>query len=99
VAISVKSKTEYTKIKSTRFLCAKCLAFMIEWTPVIKRAMVGGMRRHVKEDLDGIFPTVWFQCPNGDPYGVHGMLDIRSPKARRILGQHGTPPEKRIRAR
>jgi hypothetical protein len=96
VQIQVRSPTEYTKLKSQHFICFKCWNHMIEWTPVIKKGMMSGMRRHLEQDLDGIMPQVWFQCPNGHPYGVHGMLDLRNKgQIRRIMGPHGAPRKAR----
>lgn len=62
---------------------------MIEWTPVLKRGMVAGFKRHVEEDCGGKVPQVWLQCPNGHPFGVHGARDILDAKARTIRQQPG----------
>lgn len=73
--IQVHSQPQYSKIGSQRFICAKCLNWMIEWTPVITAAMQrGSYRRFVMEDCGGIPPKVWLQCPKGCPRYV-GFYD------------------------
>lgn len=81
--IEVRGQVEYTKIKSKFFRCAHCFDWMIEWTPVIKPEYRHGFRRMIKEDLNGISPRVWLQCPNGKPRGT-GFYDMRerNPKKR-----------------
>jgi hypothetical protein len=78
---------EYLPLKSKRFLCAKCLAFLIEHTPKIKRGMGPVFAALVRERKRRGVPFMWkprLECPNGCDLKVHSFHDMSLGKGRKF---------------
>lgn len=86
VTSGLVTNLRYERVQSKRFLCARCLKFVIEIVPVLK----AGMGRDYFEQLrksgkvrDSVF-RIKLECPDGhhsDPFWT--FFDVNDPRQRR----------------
>ena len=93
MAIEVNSMVEYAALKSKRFLCASCMEFLIELTPIVKKGMRDVYFKQLREIRNRAIlsgkappppPRVRLQCPHGHHKFAHfAFHDVTMPKGRK----------------